>query len=190
MRSRALVLLASVILTGVIVFLGGFVRSAIIGGGSPRSTDPTAGSSASTGSIASSDGPAAKVPKFDLPDLQTDSIRYNLAGFAGKPLVINVFDYTCVPCIRELPMISATAKSNPDVAFLGVHLLLQRNDAQDFVRNLKLSFPVAYDGEGTFATSVLALPTTIFLDRSGREVARVTGPISKDDLADRLQRLR
>jgi thiol-disulfide isomerase/thioredoxin len=179
-RLLATGLIASLIISAGLAYGLIYLLSSLGDAGLERQLDADSRPPASLGSV----------PTFDLPDLQTDSIRYNLGAFAGKPLVINVFDYTCVPCIRELPMISATARSNPEVAFLGVHLMLQRDDAQNFVRKLKLSFPVAYDAEGTFATSVLALPTTIFFDRSGREVARVTGPISKDDLADRLQRLR
>jgi thiol-disulfide isomerase/thioredoxin len=134
--------------------------------------------------------PTNSLQSFDLPSLKSDAVRYSSKSFAGKPLVINVFDYTCVPCIRELPMISATASGHSEVAFLGVHLMLQRSDAQDFVNKLNLSFPVAYDGDGDLAGSIAALPTTIFLDSTGREVDRVNGPISKDDLAHRLERLK
>jgi thiol-disulfide isomerase/thioredoxin len=175
--TKATAFLASVLISGVIVFSGAALWNRTSADRSKVTFNPNA-------------TPAFDLPAFDLPDLQTDSKRYSLGSFGGKPLVINVFDYTCVPCIRELPMISEVAAANPDVAVLGVHLMLQRDDAQAFVKKLNLSFPVAYDGEGEFATSIASLPTTIFLDAKGREVGRVTGPIAKDDLTNRLQRLR
>jgi thiol-disulfide isomerase/thioredoxin len=192
---KATALVVSLFITGVVVLVGASLSSratssgdrtvrASLDGAATGGTDGTVGADANPGA-----NPGA-VPFFDLPSLKSDATRHSLKSFVGKPLVINVFDYTCVPCIRELPMISAAASNHPEIAFLGVHLMLQRRDAQDFVSKLNLSFPVAYDGDGDLAPSIAALPTTIFLDSNGHEVDRVNGPISKDDLAHRLERLK
>ncbi len=132
---------------------------------------------------------ASQLPTFDLPSVHADGKRYSTAGFSGKPLVINVFDYTCVPCIRELPMLDKMAAAHPEVNFVGVHLLLKRVDAAEFVDRLGIRFPIVHDADGIFATAALALPTTIFVSAEGLEVGRVTGAIAEADLADRLQRL-
>jgi thiol-disulfide isomerase/thioredoxin len=191
---KATALVVSLFITGAVVLVGASINSRASSPGDRTvraSLDGAAtGGTGGTGGTVVADANPGAVPLFDLPSLKSDATRHSLKSFVGKPLVINVFDYTCVPCIRELPMISAAASSHPEIAFLGVHLMLQRSDAQDFVSKLNLSFPVAYDGAGDLAPSIAALPTTIFLDSTGHEVDRVNGPISKDDLAHRLERLK
>jgi thiol-disulfide isomerase/thioredoxin len=196
---KATALVVSLFITGAVVLVGASIssRASSPGDRTVRASLDGAATGGTGGTVVADANPGANpdanpgaVPFFDLPSLKSDATRHSLKSFVGKPLVINVFDYTCVPCIRELPMISAAASSHPEIAFLGVHLMLQRRDAQDFVSKLNLSFPVAYDGDGDLAPSIAALPTTIFLDSNGHEVDRVNGPISKDDLAHRLERLK
>jgi thiol-disulfide isomerase/thioredoxin len=170
-RTRFVVALASAVIAGAVVFGGAVVAEKRAGSDNGSAFAPS-------------------VPTFDLPNVHADGSRVSSAAFAGKPLVINVFDYTCVPCIRELPMLNASAQHNPDVAFVGIHLLLKRRDAAAFVDRLGIQFPVGYDGDGIFATAAMALPTTIFIGPDGVEVDRVTGAIAKADLEDRLERLR
>ena len=170
-RTRFVVAVASVFIAAALMF-GGAVLAEIRSGSDAGSTfEPL-------------------LPTFDLPSVHAGGQRLASADFVGRPLVINVFDYTCVPCVRELPMLDATAQENPDIAFVGVHLLLKQRDAAAFVDRLGIRFPVAYDADGVFAPAVMALPTTIFVGADGVEVGRVTGAIAKADLADRLQRLR
>ena len=167
MKINKTALLVSVLLTGAIVFGGAIVAS-----------------KGDTTIIGTPDG----VPRFALPDLRSDK-TIRLADYVGQPLVINLFDYTCVACVRELPMMSRVAATSPKVAFLGIHLMLDRKRARQFVTDRGVSFPVAYDETGALAPSAAGLPTTIFLDAAGVEVGRVTGAISEDDLRDRLERL-
>ncbi len=167
MKLNKTALLVSVILTGAIVFGGALVAS--------RSEQNFVGTPES-------------VPRFALPDLRTNK-TIRLADYAGQPLVINLFDYNCVACVRELPMMSRVASASPKVAFLGIHLMLDRERARKFVIDRGVSFPVAYDETGALAPSAAGLPTTVFLDATGVEVDRVTGAISEDDLRDRLERL-
>jgi thiol-disulfide isomerase/thioredoxin len=160
-------LLISAVLTGVLLFGG-----VLVAGRNDTNTI----------------GVPAEIPRFVLPDLRSSKL-IRLADYAGQPLVINVFDYTCVPCVRELPMLSQVASDTPQVAFVGIHLMLDREKARQFITDLGVSFPVAYDENGVSAPSAVGLPTTVFIDASGAEVDRVTGAISERDLLDRLQRL-
>ncbi len=170
-RTRLVVALASAVLAGALVFGGAVLAEVRAGSDGGSVFDPS-------------------VPAFDLPSVHADGARVSSATFAGKPVVINVFDYTCVPCVRELPMLNAAADQHPDIAFVGIHMLLKRRDAAAFVDRLGIRFPVGYDGDGVLATAVMALPTTIFIGPDGVEVDRVTGAIAKADLEDRLERLR
>ena len=175
-RSRLRVAAAAAIAAAILVF------------GAVVVLEVASGSTGTNGRAGSSFSP--QLPTFDLPSVHDDGTRQSSAEFAGKLLVINVFDYTCVPCITELPMLDRIASANPDVAFVGVHLMLQRAEAEKFVDRLGVRFPVVYDETGVFSTAVVALPTTVFVGTDGREVGRVTGTIAEADLTDRLERLR
>ncbi len=169
----------------VVAIISAFTSAALLIGGALLVEVVTGSASHDSGSAFS-----AELPNFDLPSVHGDGQRYSTAGFVGKPFVVNIFDYTCVPCIRELPMLDKTAAANPDVGFVGVHLLLKRADAAKFVERLGVRFPVVHDADGVFASAALGLPTTIFVSPEGREMGRVTGAIAEADLKDRLQRLR
>lgn len=131
------------------------------------------------------------LPAIDLPDLRTPSVRHTNAQYLGRPLVINVFASTCVPCKKELPMIERVASQETGLAFLGVDQLEFRRTALAFVDGLGVTFPVALDESGDLAVSLqlAGLPTTIFVDAEGRETARVTGPITENSLRHHIHAL-
>ena len=133
--------------------------------------------------LGSSPTPRA-LPPIDLPDLHNPAIRHRSVQYLGRPLVINVFASTCVPCKKELPMINRVAADEVGTQFLGVDQLEFRADALAFVTQLGVRFPVALDESGELAVSLqlAGLPTTIFVDADGRERNRVTGPITETTL--------
>jgi thiol-disulfide isomerase/thioredoxin len=176
MRLRLLAALASALLAGALLFAAALAVELV---------RPGTGNNESNESAF-----RPTVPAFDLPNVFENGPRVRSTGLAGRPYVINVFDHTCAPCVRELPMINAVSEANPDVPIIGVHLLLKRRDAAAFVERLDVTFPVAHDIDGVFAGAVLGLPTTIFMSPDGSEVDRVTGAISEADLLNRLERLR
>ena len=145
---------------------------------------------ACSGCLGSSPSPRA-LPAIDLPDLRIPSVRHTNVDYLGRPLVINVFASTCVPCKKELPMMTRVAAQEPGVAFLGIDQLEFRPAALAFVTGLGVDFPVALDESGDLAVSLqlAGLPTTIFVDPDGRETARVTGPITENSLRQHIHAL-
>jgi thiol-disulfide isomerase/thioredoxin len=129
------------------------------------------------------------LPNLSLPDLRTGQDR-PLRG-AGRPTVVNFLAFSCVPCVKELPMIADVADSYPGADFIGIHVNAgkDRAKAEAFVRRLNPSFPIVYDPDRRLDSAVFALPTTIFLDAQGDEIGRVTGAITRSDLVNRLERL-
>jgi thiol-disulfide isomerase/thioredoxin len=105
--------------------------------------------------------------------------------------VLNVLAFTCVPCVKELPMLSEVASANPQVAFVGVHTAAGKDQqrARTFVERFDLPFPVAHDAQRSLDSSLYGLPTTIFFDAAGDEVYRHTGAISRTELLNQLRRL-
>jgi thiol-disulfide isomerase/thioredoxin len=134
--------------------------------------------------------PQLALPPFALPGLRSSDPQVSLAGLLGTPAVVTVFDYNCAPCVEELPMLSRVSTEFPGVAVVGIHFMLRKADAVQFVNKLAISFPVVHDQDGVVGPSLVGLPSTYFLDKNGQEVDRIIGSISEDDLRNRIERLR
>lgn len=109
----------------------------------------------------------------------------------GRPVVVNILASWCVPCRRELPMLIEAAAELPEVAFLGIDHLDQRQAAERFVEEMGITFPTLYDidGDVAFAIAARGMPTTVVFDTRGRLVAHRTGEISRPTLDTMLAEL-
>ena len=120
-------------------------------------------------------------------------LRKHLAGFAGKPTVVNLWTTWCPPCRREMPVLEQAQAANPDAnivfvnqgeeaatiaAFLDRHGLALRNVLVD---------PQRRTGA---ALGHRALPTTLFFDAQGRLADTRIGELSQATLTQRLTSLR
>jgi cytochrome c biogenesis protein CcmG/thiol:disulfide interchange protein DsbE len=115
------------------------------------------------------DRPARPV---SLPSLR-GSGTIDLAGLAGKPIVMNFWSSDCPPCTRETPALASVARTlGGKVSFAGIDTADSRAKAIAFVNRYKVSYPVAFDPNATAADEygVLALPVTVFLSPSGKTV--------------------
>lgn len=127
-------------------------------------------------------------PAFDLPRVGAPDEPVTLAAFAGKPLVINFWASWCVPCRKEMPALQrASERLAGRVVFVGINHQDIAADAAEFERNVGVTYPSGHDPGGDVARAygVLGLPTTVFVDQSGRIVARRPGEIT-DEKLDRL----
>jgi thiol-disulfide isomerase/thioredoxin len=111
-----------------------------------------------------------------------DGGTFNLDTYAGKPVVINFFASWCPPCNQEAPDLVAFARAHPEVGFVGVAVNDGLTDAEGFVRQYGIPYPVVFDPAGS--TGELfgfdGIPTTVFLDKDGIEKARITGGASQE----------
>lgn len=134
---------------------------------------------------------AVPLPALTLSSLEGRSV--SLAGFAGKPTVVNLWATWCPPCQREMPVLEQAQAANPDVnivfvsqgedshtvaAFLDRHGLTLRNVLLD---------PQRRTGA---ALGHRALPTTLFFDAHGRLADTRIGELSQATLTQRLASLR
>jgi cytochrome c biogenesis protein CcmG/thiol:disulfide interchange protein DsbE len=109
---------------------------------------------------------------LSLPSLR-GSGKVDLAGLAGKPIVMNFWRSTCPPCKQESPALAGVARTlGGKVRFVGIDSIDNRARAIAFVTRHKVSYPVAFDPSGTVADEygVYALPVTLFLSPSGKKV--------------------
>ena len=135
---------------------------------------------------------ARPAPEFRLSDLRDESTVLARSQFAGRPLVINFWASWCVPCRREMPALEAAFRRyGGAVSFVGIDTRDGSGPARRFARRTGVRYPLARDFEGGTADDygVFGLPTTVFVDASGREIARHVGELSGDDLNDALRRL-
>lgn len=121
-----------------------------------------------------------------------------VAGFVAaraaddQPTLINFFASWCPPCVREMPLLTAAADAEPDIAFLGVAHMDARTNAERFVAEQDVRFTTVLDldGEAAFTLGGRGLPITLVFDRAGSMVGRVYGELTEASLEDLLALVR
>lgn len=104
-----------------------------------------------------------------------------LADFAGKILVVNFWATWCFPCIREIPTLDRLQGQLGGEDFEVIAMSQDREGADVvrafFTRTKVKNLKIYVDAKGKFAAAfaVRGLPTTLVLDRGGRELGRISG---------------
>ena len=113
--------------------------------------------------------------------------RLEFDTFRGRiPMVVNVWASWCPPCVREAPLLEAAwQRLSGQVQFVGVNYRDQRVDALAFLQEYGLTFPGGEDpaGSTTDPLRIFGLPTTFFVDASGRVVGQKIGELDEATLA-------
>lgn len=139
--------------------------------------------------------PPAKLPPASLVD--AGGQPHGLEDFAGTGLVLNLWATWCVPCVAELPALAALAGRVAGAAILVLPLSSDRGGApvveQYFRQHGIEGLPVWLDPKGAAARAwgARGIPTTLIVDRQGREAGRVEGPVdwASDAVAAEIRRL-
>ena len=128
----------------------------------------------------------ATAPAFTLRRLEGPG-KVSLASYRGKPIVLNFWASWCEPCKAEAAVLERDWTSYRDrgVVFLGVDYHDLASDARRFVRAHALTFTMLQDGSGsvTGRYGISQVPETYVLDRQGRVVAHLAGPITDPGFA-------
>jgi thiol-disulfide isomerase/thioredoxin len=114
---------------------------------------------------------------------------FDMADFAGRPLVVNLFGSWCPPCSLEAPDLGTFARQNPGAQVVGVACEDTEQGAVAFMKQYGLAFPMVLD-DGTLAQQfgVSAYPTTVFYNAEGEEVDRLVGASALDQFEAALAR--
>lgn len=106
------------------------------------------------------------------------SLRARLKALRGYPVVINAWASWCDPCQKEYPLFAAASERyGRTVGFLGADTDDDASNARAFLAKHAVSYP-SYQGTTDQLASLVPvedLPTTIFIDRSGKVVYVHTG---------------
>jgi cytochrome c biogenesis protein CcmG/thiol:disulfide interchange protein DsbE len=134
----------------------------------------------------------ATAPAFTLDRLGGGG-SVDLSALRGKAVVLNFWASWCGPCKGEAKVLERawTTYRGRGVAFVGVDYHDVTSDAEHFVAAHALTFPMVEDGSGSITESkygVNQVPETFVLDRRGRIVVHVPGPVTSTSLRQALER--
>lgn len=120
----------------------------------------------------------ALTPEFSV--IGTDGKKISLKDFRGKIVFLNFWASWCEPCREEMPAMERLYQEfkNKNFVVLAVSVKDRKQDAIDFVKELKVSYPVALDPEGQVGLlyGAWGLPTTYLIGPKGEGLARAWGP--------------
>jgi thiol-disulfide isomerase/thioredoxin len=134
-------------------------------------------------------------PPFTLETLQGQKV--SLASYKGKAVLVNFMATWCAPCKVETPWLIQLRKQYAPQGFeiLGISTdeldkddkKMNEQDKADiakFVSNMHIDYPVLIDGDSISHPygGIDALPTSFFLDRSGKVIAATVGLHDRDEL--------
>jgi thiol-disulfide isomerase/thioredoxin len=131
-------------------------------------------------------------PAFTLANLQDGKELVSLSKYKGTPVLVNFWATWCTPCVQEMPMLEAAHNRwGSKVQFVGIDRQDYKPDALAFAQRTHVSYPLAADPDATLdgAYRLRGMPTSVFIDRNGRIVQRVTGPLTRTQLDDGLKAL-
>ena len=100
-----------------------------------------------------------------------DGASFDLASLRGRPVLVNFWGPSCVPCRDEFPLFNAKLAQHADtgLAIVGVLMFDPPAPARDFIAEYHASWPTVDDPAGAIRTAyrVAARPQTYFIDRGG-----------------------
>lgn len=100
-----------------------------------------------------------------------DGKPFDLATYRGRPVIVNFWGPSCVPCRDEFALfIDKTAVHAAEgLALVGVLMFDPPAPARDFIRDHGASWPTVDDPDGSIraAYRAVARPQTYFIDRDG-----------------------
>jgi thiol-disulfide isomerase/thioredoxin len=137
--------------------------------------------------------PTAVRPAPEFPTLSRDrwvGDPVSLASLRGKVVLLDVWTFGCVNCVRTIPWVRHAAAdfSRAGLVAVGVHTPEFRSEhdrdaVADAVRRHGLTFPQLLDNDGAYWSALgnQYWPTLYLVDRCGRIRSRAVGEVHVDD---------
>jgi thiol-disulfide isomerase/thioredoxin len=132
------------------------------------------------------------------PDLRFEDAAgkpVRLADFRGRVVVLNLWATWCIPCRKEMPTLDRLQAKLGGADFQVVTVSIDRGGLKavdPFFHEIGIAHLTKYlDASGEVAghAGVFGLPTTLLVDRDGRELGRLVGP-AEWDRADMIEFVR
>ena len=115
-----------------------------------------------------------KFKDFNLQDV-------DLTNKKGKIMIINFWASWCLPCKREMPSLEKLAQKYPDILVYAINMEKPNKlRAGDFFKSIGItSLDIYFDPDFRLVKifKMRGLPTSILIDKNGKEFGRVVGEI-------------
>ncbi len=115
-----------------------------------------------------------------------DGRTRSVADFRGKVVLLNIWATWCGPCRKEMPALDRLQAVLGGSDFEVVPLSIDRTGVaavRGFYAEVGVRHLATYadaSGSVTRKLDTLGVPTTVLIDRDGREIGRLTGPAEWD----------
>jgi thiol-disulfide isomerase/thioredoxin len=132
----------------------------------------------------------SSAPDFDLQSL--DGKELKLSSLRGKAVLLNFWATYCGPCKVEMPWFVELQKEYGPQGFQIVGVAMDdasTDDIATFAKDMGVNYPILLGKEsvGLSYGGVNVLPTTFFLDRNGKILAREFGLQSRSVFVDHIK---
>ncbi len=124
------------------------------------------------------------LPGITFNDAAGNSVA--LSSFKGRVVLLNLWATWCAPCREEMPSLDRLQQALGGEKFEVVALSLDRGGAEasqkflDDVKAKALKLYVDPTAKQGLALKLVGMPTTILIDKEGRETGRLAGPAEWD----------
>ena len=125
-----------------------------------------------------------------------DGAKFASSSTDGKVTVVNFWATWCTPCKTETPQFDSVYRQvkAKGVDFVGIDTKDVKSNAQAFVKDNKITYPILSDEEGQTAIRLgkipqASLPFTVLLDKQGRVAAVYVIRLSPVDLTRAIDKL-
>ena len=119
-----------------------------------------------------------KFKDFNLQDV-------DLTNKKGNIMIINFWASWCVPCRREMPSLEKLAQMHPEIKVYAINMEKPNKlRAGDFFKSIGVtSLSIYFDPEFKLVKQfkMRGLPTSILINKSGKEFGRIVGEIDFND---------
>jgi thiol-disulfide isomerase/thioredoxin len=130
-------------------------------------------------------------PDFTLQSLEGKNVQ--LSGYKGQAVLLNFWATWCGPCKIEMPWFVELQKEYGPQGLQIVGVAMDdssKDDIAKFVKEMGVNYPILLGKEdvGQQYGGVNVLPTTFFIDRDGKIVAREFGLQSRSLFVDNIKK--
>ena len=129
-----------------------------------------------------------KAIDFTLKNL--DGKEISLSDYKGKKVLLNFWATWCKPCKKEMPDMEKLHQDNPDIVVLAVNIDSE-NNVEEFINNLKLTFPTVLDVEGDVNKTykVVSIPTSFFINENGVIKEKIVGSMEFKQMEENIENM-
>ena len=140
--------------------------------------------------LAACGGGGSSTKTLDASFTRFDGSQASTHDYRGKPLLVNFFSSTCVPCQTEMPALEQVhRKAGDSVRFLGLDVQDTVASGKAFVETVGVTYDMGRDPDGAILQGLggTALPTTVLLDANGKIVYQHLGKLDVNELDKQLR---